>query len=76
MFYVEGGNVNLTVLCKCGKKAVIGIFRQGGFCGEDCLGAPSLRMSAATGVHLTAIVRVKRATILRITMKTLCSQGY
>src|ERR1019366_10552498 len=42
MFYVEAGNVKLTVLSKRGKKAVIAIFRQGDFFGEACLGAPSL----------------------------------
>ena len=66
MFYVEAGNVKLTVLSKLGKKAVIAIFRQGDFFGESCLGAPSVRMSTATSVHLATIARVERAIILRI----------
>ena len=66
MFYVEAGNVKLTVLSKRGKKAVIAIFRQGDFFGEGCLGAPSLRMSTATAVHLATITRVEKATIVRI----------
>ena len=66
MFYVEAGNVKLTVLSKRGKKAVIAIFRQGDFFGEGCLGAPSLRMSSATAVHLATITRVEKATIVRI----------
>ena len=66
MFYVEAGNVKLTVLSKRGKKAVIAIFRQGDFFGEGCLGAPSLRMSTATAVHLSTIVRVEKAIIVRI----------
>ena len=51
MFYVEAGDVKLTVLSKRGKKAVIAIFRQGDFFGEGCLGMPSLRMSSATAVQ-------------------------
>jgi CRP/FNR family transcriptional regulator, cyclic AMP receptor protein len=66
MFYVEAGNVKLTVLSKRGKKAVIAIFRQGDFFGEGCLGTPSLRMSSATAVHLATITRVEKATVVRI----------
>src|SRR5271166_6412198 len=66
MFYVEAGNVKLTVLSKRGKKAVIAIFRQGDFFGEGCLGAPSVRMSTATAVQLSTIVRVEKAIVVRI----------
>ena len=66
MFYVEAGNVKLTVLSKRGKKAVIAIFRQGDFFGEGCLGAPSVRMSSATAVHLATITRVEKAIVVRI----------
>jgi CRP-like cAMP-binding protein len=66
MFYVEAGNVKLTVLSKRGKKAVIAIFRQGDFFGEGCLGNPSLQMCTATAVHLATISRVKRATVVRV----------
>lgn len=66
MFYVEAGDVKLTVLSKRGKKAVIAIFRQGDLFGEGCLGTPSLRMSSATAVHPATIMRVERATVVRI----------
>ena len=66
MFYVEAGNVKQTVLSRRGKKAVIAIFRKGDFFGEGCLGVPSRRMSTATAVHLSTIMRVEKATIVRI----------
>ncbi len=66
IFYVEAGNVKLTVVSKRGKKAVIAIFRPGDFFGEGCLGAPSVRMSTATAVHVATIVRVEKVTIVRI----------
>jgi len=66
MFYVEAGNVKLTVLSNRGKKAVIAIFRQGDFFGEGCLGRPSSRTSTATAVRLATIARVEKATIVRI----------
>jgi CRP/FNR family transcriptional regulator, cyclic AMP receptor protein len=66
MFYVEAGDVKLTVQSKRGKKAVIAIFRQGDFFGEGCLGTPSLRMSSAMAAHLAIVTRVEKATIVRI----------
>ncbi len=66
MFYIEAGNVKMTVISKRGKKAVIAIFQQGDFFGEGCLGVAALRVSSATAVQLSTIVRVERASILRI----------
>jgi CRP-like cAMP-binding protein len=66
MFYIETGNVKLTVLSKGGKKAVIAIFRPGDCFGEGCLGRTSRRMSTATAVHSTSIARVEKAIIVRI----------
>ena len=66
MFYIEAGNVKLTVISKRGKKAVIAIFRQGDFFGEGCLGTAALRVSTATAVQLSTVVRVERASIVRI----------
>ena len=66
MFYVQTGNVKLTVLSKRGKKAVIAIFRPGDFFGECCVAAAAFRISTATAVQLSTIVRVERATLVRI----------
>ena len=66
MFYIEAGNVKMTVVSKRGKKAVIAIFQQGDFFGEGCLGVLALRVSSATAVQTSTIVRVERASILRI----------
>jgi CRP-like cAMP-binding protein len=66
MFYVQNGNVKLTVTSKDGKKAVIAILRQGDFFGEGCLARQSLRMSSATAIQASMITRVKRVTIARL----------
>ena len=51
MFYVQNGNVKLTVASKGGKKAVIAILRQGSTCffGEGCLVRQSMRVSRCNG---------------------------
>ena len=65
MFYIQNGNVKLTVVSKSGKRAVIGILRRGDSFGEGCLAAQSLRTSTATAIQPSTIARVKRATIVR-----------
>jgi len=66
MFYIQNGNVKLTVASTDGKKAVISILRQGDFFGEGCLVRQSLRMSSATAIQPSTIARVKRLTIVRL----------
>jgi len=66
MFYIEAGNVKMTVVSKLGKKAVIAIFQQGDYFGEGCLVTGALRVSTATAVQFTTIARVERASILNI----------
>ena len=66
MFYVQNGNVKLTVASKSGKKAVIAILRHGDFFGEGCLARQSLWTSTAMAIQPSTIARVKRAAIVRI----------
>src|SRR6201986_2775352 len=66
MFYVQNGNVKLTVASKSGKKAVIAILQHGDFFGEGCLARQSLWTSTATAIQPSTIARVKRAAIVRI----------
>jgi CRP-like cAMP-binding protein len=66
MFYIEEGNVTLTVTSGRGKRAVLAILRQGDFFGERCLVSRSLRRYTATAIHQSTITRVKRRTMVRI----------
>lgn len=66
MFYIESGNVKLTVLSKGGKKAVIGILRQDDFFGEGCLARGAVRSSTATAIHPSTIARVTKPTLVSI----------
>jgi len=66
MFYVQDGNVKLSVASKRGKKAVIAILRQGDFFGERCLVRRSLEVSTATAIHQSTIARIGTATMVRI----------
>jgi CRP-like cAMP-binding protein len=66
VFYIEHGNVKLTVVSESGKKAAIAILRRGDFFGEGCLAKDTIRMSGAAAMHPTTISRVKRGTFARL----------
>jgi CRP-like cAMP-binding protein len=66
MFFIENGNVKLTVVSQAGKKAVIAILRRGDFFGEGCLVRNALRISSAAALHPSTVSRVKSATFARL----------
>ena len=65
VFYVQSGKVRLAVVSTRGKEAVIGIVEPGGFFGEGCLAAQPLRMSSATAIEPSCILRVDKSTMVR-----------
>jgi CRP-like cAMP-binding protein len=66
LFYIQNGNVKLTVTSKDGKKATVAILRHGDFFGEGCMARQSFRMSSATSIQPSTISRVTRSMIVRI----------
>jgi CRP-like cAMP-binding protein len=65
VFYLQSGKVKLTVVSSRGKEAVIGVLERGSFFGEGCLAAQSLRMSTASAIQPSSIVRVGKSTMVR-----------
>src|SRR5437879_12856822 len=59
MYYIQNGNVKLTVESASGKKAVVAFLRHGDFFGEGCVAKHSLRMCTATAFESSTIARVK-----------------
>jgi CRP/FNR family transcriptional regulator, cyclic AMP receptor protein len=64
VFFIRSGKVKLTVVSTRGKEAVIGILERGSFFGEGCLAAQPLRMSTASAIQASSIVRVSRSTMV------------
>src|ERR1700730_4218594 len=65
VFYIEKGEVQLSVLSKRGKQAVLAILGPGDFCGEGSLNGHPLRMASAVTMTECSIVRVERAVMLQ-----------
>ena len=64
VFYVQSGKVKLTVVSTRGKEAVIGVLEQGSFFGEGCLAGQTLRMSTASAMQSSSIIRVAKAIMV------------
>jgi CRP-like cAMP-binding protein len=63
VFYIESGKVKLTVVSTRGKEAVIAILEKGYFFGEGSLAGQSLRMSTASAVQRTKLVRIRKESM-------------
>jgi CRP/FNR family transcriptional regulator, cyclic AMP receptor protein len=65
IFYIQKGQVQLTVLSMEGKEAVIALLDAGDICGEGCLIGEPLRMSTATATTTCVIARLEKAAVIR-----------
>ncbi len=66
LFNIQKGKIKLTVVSKTGKEAVIAVLGPGDFFGEGCLAGQPLRMSTATAMTNCSILRLEKATVLRM----------
>jgi CRP/FNR family transcriptional regulator, cyclic AMP receptor protein len=65
VFYVQKGQVKLTVVSNTGKEAVLGIASDGQFLGISCLGGARVRVKTATAVTDCELLRIDRDTMAR-----------
>ncbi len=66
VFFVQSGKVKLAVVSARGKEAVIGVLEPGSFFGEGCLAGQAVRMSTATTLQPSSILRVGKAAMVRL----------
>ena len=64
VFYIQSGKVKLTAVSTQGKEAVIAILPEGSFFGESCLAGRPLRMSTASAVERSTIIRVEKQVMV------------
>src|SRR5579883_1341266 len=60
VFYIQTGKVQLIVVSKRGKEAVIAILQKGDFFGEGSLVGQPLRIASATAMPRARVVRLSR----------------
>ena len=66
VFYIQQGQVKLTVLSERGKEAVVAIFGTGDFCGEGCLAGQLLRIATAKAIEESKIMRLEKAAMISL----------
>ena len=66
VFYVERGEVKVTVVSKQGKEAVVAILGTNQFFGEGCLAGQAQRIATVATMTDSVIVRLEKAAILRV----------
>jgi CRP-like cAMP-binding protein len=65
IFYIEKGQIQLTVVSLEGKEAVIALLDGGDFCGEGCLVGEPLRMATARTLTKCTVARLEKAAVMR-----------
>ena len=66
VFYVQAGQVKLTVVSEQGKEAIIAMLEPGSFFGEGCLAGQLVCMAAATTVGKSVLVRIDKQAMIHV----------
>jgi CRP/FNR family transcriptional regulator, cyclic AMP receptor protein len=66
VFYLESGQIKLTVVSAGGKSAVIAMLGPGTFFGEGCLAGQPVRMATASASQSAKIVRIEKKTMIAL----------
>src|ERR1700680_4139978 len=64
VFYVQKGQVRLTVVSTAGKEATIGLVSEGNFFGEGALAGQVLRMGSAAAMTDCELLRVEKKAMM------------
>lgn len=64
VFYLERGQVELTVVSERGKSAVVCVLGRGDFFGEGCLAGQAIRVATASALSAVSVVRVGRRAMV------------
>ena len=66
VFYVDSGQVKVTVISERGKEAVVAIRGPDEFCGEEALTGTPLRLASTSTVSMCEIVRIEKNVMVRL----------
>ena len=66
VFYIQDGQVKLSVISELGKEAVVALHGKEDFFGEGCLSGQSLRLATAAAMTDCVIMRLDKAAIVRV----------
>src|SRR6185503_12755483 len=66
VFYIQTGGVQLSVLSRTGREAVVAMLGPGDFFGEGCMAGQPLRMGSATAMTPSVILLVPKQRMVEL----------
>lgn len=75
IYFIHDGEIRISTVSAHGKEAVVAILRAGDFFGEGCLAGQEVRIATAAALTDSSIVRVERATIVRVLQENRAAAG-
>jgi CRP/FNR family cyclic AMP-dependent transcriptional regulator len=66
VYYLQKGRIKLVVSSKHGKEAVIAVLEPGSFFGEGCLIGQEIRLSTASAMTDSEVMRIGKAEMVRV----------
>jgi CRP-like cAMP-binding protein len=64
VFYLERGQIKLTVVSERGKSAVVAVLGRGDFFGEGCLAGQPVRMATASAMSDVSVARIDKQAMV------------
>jgi len=64
VYYLQAGQIRMTVVSKQGKQGILRIIQPGNFCGEGCLLQRNVRMSTAVCLAEVLAARLERSNVI------------
>jgi CRP/FNR family cyclic AMP-dependent transcriptional regulator len=66
VFYIQTGQVKLTVISSQGKEAIVAMLEPGAFFGEGCLAGQLVCMGTAAATETSTVVRIDKQAMIRV----------
>ena len=66
VFYIQTGQVKLTVISSQGKEGIVALLEPGAFFGEGCLAGQLVRMATAAATETSTVVRIDKQAMIRV----------
>jgi CRP-like cAMP-binding protein len=67
VFYIQKGNLKLTVVSQRGREATVALLDAGNFVGEPCIAAAErVRMATATALTRSTLLRIEKREMIRV----------
>jgi len=66
VFFIERGEVKLSVLSKNGKQAIVDILGENAFFGEGCLAGEPVRVATAIALQRSTVIRLEKRALLSL----------